>query len=92
MTRHMSVRLGDPSTPCTLGRSQFDHIEYPGPVVSYSWRGHVLPAHLVESIPSMIVLEDNPLSRALLSDVLAEATPNRAALEWGPLDEVRFGA
>ncbi|UVK58576.1 hypothetical protein SEA_CRAZYRICH_2 [Microbacterium phage CrazyRich] len=84
MTRCMSVTLGDPSTPCTLGQSEFEHVEYPGPISSYSWRGFILPAWVVEQdIPALV---DDPstggFSRALMLDVLSESTPNRRSEPW----------
>lgn len=81
---------GDPSTPCTLGQSGFDHIPWPGPIVSYSWGPHVLPAVLrtdlgIRPLPDAIdaaLADDNlgPLSRALMADIRREATPNRLDL------------
>lgn len=75
-----------PSTPCTLGLSQFDHIPWPGPIVSYSWGKFVLPANLGDSalsdaIDAALASDDlGPLSRALMADIRREATPNRLDL------------
>lgn len=78
------------STECTLGRGAFEHIEYPGPIVSYSWGPHVLPAvlrtalgysPLPDAIDAALADADlGPLSRALMTDIRREATPNRLDL------------
>ncbi|UQT01836.1 hypothetical protein SEA_SAVANNAH_2 [Microbacterium phage Savannah] len=52
MTRCMSVTLGDPSTPCTLGQSEFDHIPWPGPIVQYVYEGFAVPVWADRVLPS----------------------------------------
>ncbi|QCS26969.1 hypothetical protein SEA_FIREMAN_2 [Microbacterium phage Fireman] len=53
MTRCMSVRLGDPSTPCTLGQSSLPYIEYPGDIIGYEYRGGMLPVWAPKFLPSL---------------------------------------
>ncbi|QGH76541.1 hypothetical protein SEA_JEFE_3 [Microbacterium phage Jefe] len=51
MTRCMSVTLGDPSTPCTLGQSEFEHVEYPGPAIYYTYEGVPVPIWAPSVLP-----------------------------------------
>ncbi|QGJ89409.1 hypothetical protein PBI_SMARTIES_4 [Microbacterium phage Smarties] len=51
MTRCMSASARYPSTPCTLGQSQFDHIEYPGPAIYYTYEGVPVPIWAPSVLP-----------------------------------------
>jgi len=41
-----------PSTPCTLGRSPFGFIPWPGPIVQYVYEGFAVPVWADRVLPS----------------------------------------
>lgn len=66
---------------CTVGKGPFGIVPHPGPIVSYSWQTFILPVWLVDQIRETALDELRPIERAYLSDILANATPNRMSMD-----------